>query len=108
MKNKQLFAIILSIIIFSAPVGFAEAQVPNVPAPVPSDNICFDAQFRQMPCGSAPSKLKPSSDLEQKIQKNASELYTYLVTNINKIIKDLEEGYQNIYDGLRDFFGKRF
>jgi len=106
MKNKKII-ILLSAFILTAETCFAVYGVPDVPDPVynPDTAICFDASGKESPCHPAVSPLvnsKENTSLDN-IPENISKLFQYLTTNTIRIKNDLIEGFQNIYDGLRDW-----
>ncbi|MFA5831694.1 MAG: hypothetical protein WC878_07775 [Candidatus Paceibacterota bacterium] len=109
--KKQIFsiAIMSATFIFSVPfVNFIEAQVPDVPDPVNVQNICFEKEGEKLlpvPCDKYKNKptSAPTSEDRQKFEKNASRLFNFLSEKIRKVINDLQGGFQNIFDGIRNF-----
>jgi len=111
MKKRFFSIAVIPAIFFVSSVNFVQAQIPEVPAPVNADNICFEKEGEKLlpvPCDKYKNKRVPAfaqtSEERQKFEKNASRLFSFLSEKINKIINDLEGGFQNIFDGIREYF----
>ena len=106
MNKQNLIIIILAAFALTvAAAGFAQAQVPDVPAPtcvsVPGIPCPGESDTAASPAG---QPAEPAEKATPDITQSISDLFNYLAANINRIINDITQGFRNIYDGFRDQF----